>query len=81
MWIEVNYCQKDLDSNFAFIILVIFNVNLIPIKINSREILLKEMFDKVGDTISEQNISEKKSIRQIWQCVSPLRSNEPDKRD
>jgi hypothetical protein len=28
---------------------------------NSKEILLKEMFDKVGDTIGEQTISEKVS--------------------
>ena len=28
---------------------------------NSKEILLKEMFSKVGDTISEQTISEKVS--------------------
>ena len=33
----------------------------IPIEMNSREILLKEMFDKVGDTISKQIISEKVS--------------------
>ena len=34
-------------------------VYLIPINMNSREILLKEMFSKVGDTISEQTVSEK----------------------
>jgi len=32
---------------------------LIPIKMNSKEILLKEMFNKVGDKVSEQTISEK----------------------
>lgn len=34
-------------------------VYLIPINMNSREILLKEMFSKVGDTIGEQTVSEK----------------------
>ena len=32
---------------------------MIPIKMNPREVLLKEAFDKVGDTISKQTISEK----------------------
>lgn len=36
-------------------------LSLIPIKMNSKDILLKEMFDKVGDTISKQTISEKVS--------------------
>ena len=53
--------QKILDSDFSFITLIIFGVNLIPIKMNSKEILLKEMFSEVGDTISEQTISEKVS--------------------
>ena len=48
-----------MDSDFAFIILIILRINLIPIEMNSKEILLREMFDKVGDKISEQTIAEK----------------------
>ena len=32
---------------------------LVPIEMNSREILLREMFDTVGDTFSRKVISEK----------------------
>jgi hypothetical protein len=53
--------QKILDSDSTFIMLFIFEVNLILIKMNSKEILLREMSYKVGDTISEQTISEKVS--------------------
>jgi len=48
-----------LDSDLAFIILIIFRTNLTPIKMNSKEILLKEISDMVGDKISEQTITEK----------------------
>ena len=33
---------------------------------NSREILLKELFDKVGDKISQQTLSEK--VNQFVKC-------------
>ena len=48
-----------MDSDLAFIILIIPRANLIPIKMNPKEILLKEISDRVGDKISEQTISEK----------------------
>ena len=48
-----------MDSDLAFIILIIPRTNLIPIKMNPKEILLKEIFDRVGDKISEQTIAEK----------------------
>jgi len=48
-----------LDSDLAFIILIIFRTNLIPIKMNSKEILLKEVFARVGDRISEEAVAEK----------------------
>ncbi len=35
---------------------------------NSKEILLKELFDKVGDKVSEQIISEK--VNQFVKCGS-----------
>ena len=48
-----------MDSDLAFIILIIPRTNLIPVKMNPKEILLKEVFDKVGDKISEQTVAEK----------------------
>jgi len=48
-----------LDSYLAFIILIIFRTNLTPIKMNPKEILLKEISDMFGDKISEQTIAEK----------------------
>jgi len=48
-----------LDSYLAFIILIIFRTNLTPIKMNPKEILLKEISDMFGDKISEQIIAEK----------------------
>jgi len=48
-----------LDSYLAFIILIIPRTNLIPIKMNPKEILFKEISDRVGDKISEQTIAEK----------------------
>ena len=48
-----------MDSYLAFIILIIFRTNLTPIKMNPKEILLKEISDMFGDKISEQTIAEK----------------------
>jgi len=48
-----------LDSDLTFIILIILGTNLIPIKMNPKEVLLKEVFDRFGDKISEQTIAEK----------------------
>ena len=48
-----------MDSDLAFIILIIFRTNLTPIKMHPKEILLKEISDMVGDKISEQTIAEK----------------------
>ena len=39
--------------------LIIPRTNLIPIKMNPKEILLKELSASVGDKISEQTIAEK----------------------
>lgn len=48
-----------MNSNSAFITLIILGINLIPIKMNQKEILLTEMLKKVGDKISEETIVEK----------------------
>jgi len=48
-----------LDSDLAFIILITFRTNPIPIKMNTKEILLKELSDRIGDKIGEQTIAEK----------------------
>lgn len=48
-----------MNSNSAFIILIILGINLILIKMNQKEILLTEMLKKVGDKISEEVIAEK----------------------
>jgi len=50
-----------LNSNSVFITVIISKVNLILIEMNPKEILLKEICDKVGDEISERIISEKVS--------------------
>jgi len=43
----------------AFIILILLDANLIPIKMSQKEILLTEMLKKVGDRISEEIVAEK----------------------
>jgi len=48
-----------LDSDLSFIILIISRTNLIPIKMDPKKILLKEVSDRVGDKISEQTVAEK----------------------
>ena len=53
--------KRILGSNSAFIILIIPRINLIPIEMNQKEILLTEMLKKVGDRISEEIVAEKVS--------------------
>ena len=48
-----------MDSYLAFIILIIPRTNLIPINMDPKKILLKEISDRVGDKISEQIVAEK----------------------
>ena len=48
-----------LNKNFLFITVIISKINLTLIEMNPKEILLKEISDKVGDKIGKQIISEK----------------------
>ena len=51
--------KRILGSNLAFIIFIIQRINLIPIEMNQKEILLTELLRKVGDCISEEIVAEK----------------------
>ena len=53
--------MRTTNNNSVFITVIISEINLILIKMNPKEILSKEISDKVGDKISEQTISEKVS--------------------
>jgi transcriptional regulator NrdR family protein len=59
---SVTACLKEiLDNNSVFIRVILSKINLTLIKMNPKEILSKEISNKVGDKISEQTISEKVS--------------------
>jgi len=59
---KVTACLKEiLNNNSVFITVILSKIDLILIKMDPKEILSKEICDKVGDKISEQTVSEKVS--------------------